>query len=462
MLYAGQAVDRSNSFVPSFRCINNYSNLLKLTSNPEQMINQTQYNPDTLSVKSTLLLSSTLIVFAAATLTPALTAMQEHFADLDNVGLWVKMVVAIPSLFTLLGAPVIGIGVDYVGRKSILVVSIILFGLFGALGFFIPSIFWILVSRALLGLATAGITTSVTTLIGDYYSGQTRVKVLGLQAAFIGIGAIIALLIGGVLADLDWRNPFLIHLLAFLLLPLVLLVIKEPEKVCDQQEYSLTASTETTANLPNEQQSQPQSIDMGVPKKLLVFIYGTALLGEVMLYLVPLHLPFYLEAMTGTNAKQNSIAIASMALFFIIGSLLFAKVKERMNYMMLVVLSLGLVSISYAIVGLVNNYVLILLGLAICGLGGGFLVPNLDSWLTAMVPITYRGRAVGGLTASTFLGQFLSPIVSQPLIEKFDFDLATTYSLVYILSSCVLAIFVIVTLIIEQVRKQELVVDLLK
>jgi MFS family permease len=426
------------------------------------MIGQNKYNPDSLIVKLTLLLSSTLIVFAAASLTPALPAMQEHFADLDNVGLWVKLVIAIPSLFILLGAPVIGIGVDSVGRKSILVISIILFGLFGTLGFFIPSIFGILVSRALLGLATAGITTSVITLIGDYYSGQARVKLLGLQAAFIGIGAVTALLIGGVLADYNWRNPFLIHLLAFLLLPLILFVIREPEGIVKKPQSSSTESAQTTQDLPIEEPSLLESKDMGESKKLVIFIYVVALLGEVMLYLVPVHLPFYLQAMTGANAKQNSIAIAAMSLFFIIGSLLFAKLKERLDYMTVVVLSLGLVSIGYEIVGLVNDYALVLLGLTICGLGAGFLIPNLDSWLTAIVPSTYRGRAVGGLTASTFLGQFLSPILTQPLIQNLDFDLDTAYELVYIISGYVLTVFVIVTFIIEQVKKENLEVESLE
>lgn len=415
------------------------------------MISQNQYNPDNLIVKSTLLLSSTLIILAAASIAPSLPAMQEYFADLDNAGLWVKMVVAIPSLFVLVGAPLTGIGVDYLGRKLILLVSVILFGIFGASGFFMPSIFWILVSRAGVGLATAGITTSVTTLIGDYYIGQKRVQVLGLQAAFIGIGAIIGLLLGGVLADIYWREPFLIHLLALLLLPLILFVIREPEKVVNKDQSLSTEDSETTPNLPNQEQSLMQS---DVPKKLLLFIYGTALLGEVVLYSVPVHLPFYLQAMAGTNGKQNGLAIALTTLFFIIGSLVYVKVKERMSYMALVVLSLGLVGISYEIIGLAKNYVLVLFGLVVNGLGSGFLVPNLDSWLTAIVPGTYRGRAVGWLTASTFLGQFLSPIITQPLIENFHLELTKAYGLVYILSGYISIVFVLITLIVEQVRKQ--------
>jgi MFS family permease len=368
----------------------------------------------------------------------------------------------LPSLFIVVGSTVVGVGVDYIGRKSILIISVILFGLFGTLGFFIPSIFGILLSRAVLGFATAGITISVTTLIGDYYSGQTRVQLLGLQTAFIGIGAGTALLIGGILADIDWRNPFLIHLIAFLLLPLILVLIKEPEAIVNKQQSSSTESAEDKSNATIEEQSLEHSHDMNISKKLLAFIYTTALLGELMLYLVPIHLPFYLQAMIGTNAKQNSIAIAAMSLFFIIGSLLFTKVKERLNYITVVILSLSLVSISYEIVGLVNNYALVVFGVGLCGLGEGFLVPNLDSWLTAKVPQTYRGRAVAGLVASTFLGQFLSPIITQPLIQNLDFDLVINYGLVYIISGVVLTVFVFITFIIGQVRKQELQVELLK
>jgi MFS family permease len=179
-----------------------------------------------------------------------------------------------------------------------------------------------------------------------------------------------------------------------------------------------------------------------------------------MLYLVPLNLPFYLQALTGTNAKESSIAIAAMSLFFIIGSLLFAKIKQKLDYMTIVVVSLGLISISYEIVGWFNNYLLILIGLTICGFGGGILVPNLDSWLTGKISSVYRGRAVGGLTAATFMGQFLSPVLSQPLIENLDFDTATNYSLIYILSGCVLIIFVITVFLIGKIKKQQL--DLFK
>jgi MFS family permease len=39
-------------------------------------------------------------------------------------------------------------------------------------------------------------------------------------------------------------------------------------------------------------------------------------------------------------------------------------------------------------------------------------------WLSAAVPDSARGRALGGLSTAMFLGQFLSPIISQPLTKS--------------------------------------------
>ena len=41
---------------------------------------------------------------------------------------------------------------------------------------------------------------------------------------------------------------------------------------------------------------------------------------------------------------------------------------------------------------------------------------NINAWLLSLVPPHRRGRAVGMLTMSFFLGQFFSPILFQPFI----------------------------------------------
>ena len=57
-------------------------------------------------------------------------------------------------------------------------------------------------------------------------------------------------------------------------------------------------------------------------------------------------------------------------------------------------------------------------GLLIGGLGLGVLPPNLNVWVASITPSAKRGRALGGLTMALFLGQFFTPIITQPLIQQ--------------------------------------------
>ena len=58
-------------------------------------------------------------------------------------------------------------------------------------------------------------------------------------------------------------------------------------------------------------------------------------------------------------------------------------------------------------------------------------MPNLKVWLSSIIPDILRGRALGGLTTFLFLGQFISPFVSQPIAHWIG--LGKTYSLTGIL-----------------------------
>lgn len=54
-------------------------------------------------------------------------------------------------------------------------------------------------------------------------------------------------------------------------------------------------------------------------------------------------------------------------------------------------------------------------------------MPNMTVWVSATVPDAIRGRSLGGLSTALFLGQFLSPIITQPVSARAG--LAMTYAL---------------------------------
>ena len=362
---------------------------------------------DSLPIKATLLLTSTLTVMSGATISPSLPAMQQHFADVPNSAILVRLVLTIPALFIAIGGLFAGQLVDRVGRKPLLIASTLLYGLAGASGLILNSLGAILVGRALLGLSVAGIMTGVTTLIADYYTGQSRANFMGLQAAFMGLGGVIFLSVGGFVADLNWRFPFLIYLTAWGICSAIAFFLYEPKREAVSENGVNTARS---------------SMPIGV----LAMIYGVALFYMVAFYLIPVQLPFYLQNLDNSSASAAGLAIAASTLASAIASLRYGFVKQHLGYVQIVTMSFSVAAIGYFIIGTANSYNLVLIGLIVAGLGFGLLMPNLNVWLSSIIADALRGRTLGGLTTFFFLGQFLSPLVSQPVTNAVG--LSKTYS----------------------------------
>ncbi|MBD2445824.1 MFS transporter [Nostoc sp. FACHB-152] len=371
----------------------------------------TQPNSESLLTKATLLAVSSLTVMAGATIAPSLPAMQDHFTEVANVEFWVRLVLTMPALFIVIGSPIAGIIVDRLGRKPLLLTCAALYGFAGCSGFFLNSLFAILGGRAFLGLAVAGIMVSATTLIADYYVGAARATFMGLQAAFMGLGGVIFLSVGGSVAEVNWRYPFLIYLFAWVLLPLILISIYEPRR----------------HNWETQPQENQENVNFATPTNLLILIFGITTLSQIIFYLIPVQLPFYLRTLTKATPVQSGLAIALITLFSAFASMGYGAVKRRLDFVTILPIIFAFLGIGYTIIGTANSYAIILLGLAIAGLGLGLLMPNMNVWLSASVPDAIRGRALGGLSTSMFLGQFLSPILSQPISQ--NFGLGTTYTL---------------------------------
>ena len=167
----------------------------------------------------TILLGSTTTVLAATIISPALPDMARAFQDTANADFLVRLTLTMPALLVALAAPFAGILLDRWGRKPVLAAALLLYAVAGTAGFFLDSLMAILLSRALLGLAVAGIMSGFITLILDYFEGDDLNRFMGYQGAFIGLGGMVFLLAAGFLADVGWRLPFLVHLFALVVLP---------------------------------------------------------------------------------------------------------------------------------------------------------------------------------------------------------------------------------------------------
>jgi hypothetical protein len=104
----------------------------------------------------------------------------------------------------------------------------------------------------------------------------------------------------------------------------------------------------------------------------------------------------------GLPQHKLNLAIALTTLATSISALSYQKLKARFTFT-------NLYSIAFLFMGV------------------GYLIINAASSYAIVLPVALWGRILGGLTTSFFLGQFISPLMSQPLSLRVG--LGVTYGL---------------------------------
>jgi MFS family permease len=350
--------------------------------------------------KIILLLASSLTVMSVSAISPALPKIAEAFAYLPNAVFLVKLMLTIPSLIIACSAPFAGIIIDKGKRKTLLVTSLILYAITGTTGLYLDSIEGFLIARAFLGISVAGIMTSAQTLIADYYYGEERTKALGLQGTFISFGGVLFVAIAGLLATISWRYPFSLYGLALLLAYPAFLYIHEPmqkhkEEIIDNLEHSIYTMHTIS----------------------IIGICCIVFSGMVIFYCIPTQLPFLLQSY-GIDSPAKAGAIVSLAtLCGGITSFLMPKLKKIISFARLGSLAFGLLAIGFFGIQITPSYPIILFSALFAGAGIGLLMPSMRLWVITLANPKIRGRSVGFLTSSLYLGQFLSPIIAQPIVS---------------------------------------------
>ena len=397
-----------------------------------------QRNPDSPVTKSILLVSSSLIVLAGAALAPDLPVIRAHFAGVDNVDFLVSLVLTAPALFIVIGGPIAGAIIDCFTRKGVLFASVLLYAIAGGSGLVLDNLPAILVGRALLGLSVAGITTSVITLIADYYTGQTRTHLMGLEITFRNLGGVVFLSLAGVLADVSWRAPFLAYPIVLGLLPLITIFIFDPGPEREGRSFPAGSPLSQRSGASRETQAVQDSAKL--PVKLVLLSYTAIFVVQVLFFLMPVFLPFYLQGLGSVSGAQTGFFMSVFALSTATAALSYRHVKAHAHFVSIISVSFALMGVGWMSIGLAANYPQILVGLAVAGVGMGLLMPNLHVWLTSGTPVSLRGRILGGFTMALFLGQFLSPILTQPIRQRIGLGATYEFGGVFLIALAVVTI----------------------
>ncbi len=338
-----------------------------------------------------LLSGNVLLVMLVAAVNPALPAIERNFASEPNAGFLARLALTTPALFIALGSLPAGLLCNAVGRKPVLLVSVFGFAASGALCIASPNLLVLLAGRSLQGLFAAGVVTACTTLIADYFSGAARDRVIGLQGAAVSGSSMIFLLLSGVLATMDWRAPFGLYVATALLLPLMMVSIVEPLK---------------------------RDSDIGAavgPRRARLALMGFAVFSSVVMFMPSVHAPFLLAELGVIDPILIGLALALMTGVGIATALGYATLRAKLGGWGTFALALIFAGIGMGVLGFATSFNAAIAGLVPVGAGMGLMLPGLTTLALDRTSPEERAGVVGAVMASIFFGEFLSPLVSEPL-----------------------------------------------
>lgn len=389
-----------------------------------------------------LMLSAMMILMGGAAVAPALPLISVAFPDATDAT--ISLIVTLPALAIAITGLFIGILSDKIGKIPVLAASVAIFTIAGSSGYYLTTIPALLVGRFILGIGIAGIICTTSALIVCYYDGISRARVLGYQAAAMGVGVLILEVSGGLLAGISWRAAFLIYLIGVIIFAGIILTMKEPVRKCEE----IMAAPGETKTIP----------DKTFPVTPLMVAYITLFMGNLLFFLMPTKFPYLIANMDAARIMGENYALTA-GIFLGIGGcasaimgIFYGRIAWNFHRYTILFVTLLAFGLGLCILGFATSLVMVGLAVILVGIGEGLLMPTILTWIAAITPQQFLGRAMGGFSVSLNIGQFASALAVVPVIA-----LVATYSNMFLAFGCmafVLAVPYLVALIKEKYYTQ--------
>jgi MFS family permease len=215
-----------------------------------------------------LLLANVTAPLGAGIVSPILDSLIGPFeTTAADVGLMISFFTA-PAIVMILVA---GLLADRVGRKPVLVGSLVLFGAAGTAIAFAPDFRTALALRLLQGVGFGGITPVIIAAIGDLYQGTRDATAQGIRFMGSGLSSMVFPLVSGALVIAAWQQPFLLYAMSFPIAAVVYVWFEEPTD--DDPGPSETTSPRDHLTALFALSRQPRVAAIVVARSLPMFVW---------------------------------------------------------------------------------------------------------------------------------------------------------------------------------------------
>jgi MFS family permease len=329
-------------------------------------------------------------MLGTGSLTPAFPQIMQAFHINSQEAGWLITANTLPGIFL---APVWGVIADRIGRKKVLVPSLVFYALSGGAMAFVSDFNTLLALRFLQGCAGAPLAALNNTVIGELFQGRQRMEAMGYNASVQSSCMLGYPLLGGAVAMFGWHYPFLLPLIGLPVAYLVAFHLKNPEPKRSQPmlEY-LGGALRSVAN-----------------RRMLALYACNILTVAVSFGVLIVYFALLLHDRFGASPLEIGIVAAFSPVITTIMSTQAGWIRDRMSFRQMIVAGLIVSGIGISLNPLAPSLWWMLGPAFLRGLAQGVLNPSINTLVVEFAPHDSRA-AVMALNSTMFrIGQTFGP-----------------------------------------------------
>jgi ACDE family multidrug resistance protein len=314
----------------------------------------------------------------------------------------VQSMIAVPGIVASIP---LGYVADRFGRRRVTLLSLLAFGTLGSACYFARTLWLLLTLRFLQGLAMSGILGFGMVLIGDFFRGPERTRVMGINQAGMMLTATVGPVIAGLLALGDHAfRPFLFFLVTF---PMTLWASRLPAVPAQAETPQLGRHAKNTLAMLRERGSLTDFVGIHVAALLVVGV-GIGLGLTVV--------PLLLDSRFGVPVVWRGVIVASFQLGGALTAMSVGRLRRTIGFGRTLTLGMACLGFGTALVGTAVAPWMAFVGEVVAGAGFGFFIPLGQTYVSTVATPTYRGTASGMWMSVNRLAQSVAPPLGTTVI----------------------------------------------
>ncbi|NIM95793.1 MAG: MFS transporter [Anaerolineales bacterium] len=331
-----------------------------------------------------------------------------YMEQLGAGGTELGLLVASYAVMRLIFGPIWGSLSDRVGRKPILMIGVLGYGI-TMVGFGLATQLWMMfAARILSGVLSSATSPTTMAYISDSTSEEERGGGMGILGAAAGLGTIFGPALGGLLADRSLSTPFFVAgALSLVAVLLILLFLPESLEEGDR----------------SQKLSEKPAIDLRAWWNALFSPIGTLLIlaflvtcGLMIFYGV---LGLYALERFDYGTSQVGVIFMILGLVTAVGQgLLVGPLTKRFGDLTVIKAGFLLSAASLLIIYLADQFALLLLTIGAFSLITSLLIPSLTS-LTSKRATLSQGVTMGISNSFISLGRIVGPLIGGVVFDLY-------------------------------------------